>query len=118
MWSITHHTKWTKPPLTPLITHTYDIKYLQDKSREVRARVENLQLLKQEFMEFIEYRDLERHNLEAFHQEKMREEEQKAAARQVLALLGERVEKGEDDVTRLLACVVAPRCCLKLEPHS
>ena len=29
----------------------------------MRARVENFQLLKQEFMEFIEYRGLERHNL-------------------------------------------------------
>ena len=81
----------------------------------MRARVENLQLLKQEFMEFIEYRDLERHNLEAFHGDKMREGEQKAAAMEVLAALTERVEKGEDDVTKLLACVVAPRCCIKLE---
>lgn len=88
---------------------------LQDKSREVRARVENLQLLKQEFMEFIEYRDLERHNLEAFHGDRIREEEQKAAAMEVLVVLRERVEKGEDDVTKLLACVVAPRCCIKLE---
>lgn len=82
----------------------------------MRARVENLQLLKQEFMEFIEYRDLERHNLEAFHQERMSEEEQKTAAMQVLDLLRERVENGEDEVTALLACVVAPRCCMKLEP--
>ena len=88
---------------------------LQDKSREVRARVENLQLLKQEFTEFIEYRDLERHNLEAFHQERIREEEQRAAAMEVLDALRERVEKGDDDVTKLLACVVAPRCCIKLE---
>ena len=66
-------------------------------------------------MEFIEYRDLERHNLEAFHGDKMREGEQKAAAMEVLAALMERVEKGEDDVTKLLACVVAPRCCIKLE---
>ena len=81
----------------------------------MRARVENLQLLKQEFMEFIEYRDLERHNLEAFHGDKMRDGEQKAAAMEVLAALTEKVEKGEDDVTKLLACVVAPRCCIKLE---
>ena len=66
-------------------------------------------------MEFIEYRDLERHNLEAFHGDKMREGEQTAAAMEVLAALMERVEKGEDDVTKLLACVVAPRCCIKLE---
>ena len=66
-------------------------------------------------MEFIEYRDLERHNLEAFHGDKMREGEQKAAAMEVLAALTERVEKGEDDITKLLACVVAPRCCIKLE---
>ena len=81
----------------------------------MRARVANLQLLKQEFMEFIEYRDIERHNLEAFHGDKMREGEQKAAAMEVLAALTERVENGEDDVTKLLACVVAPRCCIKLE---
>ena len=92
--------------------------FLQDKSREVRARVENLQLLKQEFMEFIEYRDLERHNLEAFHGERMREEEQKAAAMEVLATLGERVEKGEDDIAKLLACVVAPRCCIRLDTQQ
>jgi hypothetical protein len=91
---------------------------VQDKSREVRARVENLQLLKQEFMEFIEYRDFERHNLEAFHGDRVREEEQKAAAMEVLAALRERVGKGEDDVTKLLACVVAPRCCIKLETPS
>ena len=81
----------------------------------MRARVENLQLLKQEFMEFIEYRDLEHHNMEAFHGDKMREGEQKAVAMEVLAALTERVEKGEDDVTKLLACAVAPRCCIKLE---
>ena len=86
--------------------------------REVRARVENLQQLKNEFVEFIEYRELERHNLEAFHQEKMGEEERKAAALQVLDLLREKVDKGEDGVTSLLACVVAPRCCITLEPSS
>ena len=69
-------------------------------------------------MEFIEYRDLERHNLEAFHGDKMRAEEQKAVAMEVLAALKERVEKGEDDVTKLLACVVAPRCCIKLETQQ
>jgi hypothetical protein len=46
----------------------------------VRAGVENLQLLKQEFMEFIEYRDLERHNLEAFHGDRAKEEQYKVAA--------------------------------------
>ena len=84
----------------------------------MRARVENLQQLKKEFMEFIEYRDLERHNLEAFHQDRMREEDQKEAAMEVLDLLREKVDNGEDEVTKLLACVVAPRCCIKLEPHS
>ena len=66
-------------------------------------------------MEFIEYRDLERHNLEVFHGDKMTEEEQKAAAMDLLDALKERVEKGDDDVTKLLACMVAPRCCTKLE---
>ena len=69
-------------------------------------------------MEFIEYRDLERHNLEAFHGDKMRAEEQKAAAMDLLDALKERVEKGEDDVTKLLVCVVAPRCCTKLETQQ
>ena len=69
-------------------------------------------------MEFIEYRDLERHNLEAFHGDKMREEEQRAVAMEVLAALKERVEKKDDDVTKLLACVVAPRCCIKLETQQ
>lgn len=68
-------------------------------------------------MEFIEYRDLERHNLEVFHQEKMRKEEQKAAALEVLDLLRKKVEiEDDDEVTRLLVCVMAPRCCIKLEP--
>ena len=70
-------------------------------------------------MEFIEYRDLERHNLEAFHQGKMRTEEQKTAALEVLDLLRKKVESEDDDeVTRLLVCVVAPRCCIKLEMCS
>ena len=82
----------------------------------MEARVANLQLLKQEFMEFIDYRDLERHNLEVFFGERMRDEEQrKAAAMEVLDMLREKVEKGEDDVTNLLTCVVAPRCCIKLK---
>ena len=38
-------------------------------------------------MEFIEYRDLERHNLEAFHGDRMRADEQKAAAMDLLAAL-------------------------------
>ena len=84
----------------------------------MRARVENLQQLKKEFMEFIEYRDLERHNLEAFHQDRMREEDQKEAAMEVLDLLREKVDNGEEEVTKLLVCVVAPRCCIKLEPRS
>ena len=82
----------------------------------MRARVENLQQMKQEFMEFIEYRDLERHNLETFQ---MKEEEQKAAALEVLDLLKKKVESEDgDEVGRLLVCVVAPRCYIKLEPCS
>ena len=69
-------------------------------------------------MEFIEYRDLERHNLEGYHQEKVREDDQKAAALEVLELLKEKVEKGEDNVTKFLVCAVAPRCCIKLEPSA
>ena len=84
----------------------------------MRARVENLQQLKEEFMEFIEYRDLERHNLEVFHGDKMSVEEQREAAMDLLDVLKERVEKGEDDITKLLACVVAPRCCTKLETQQ
>lgn len=80
----------------------------------MRARFENLQLLKQEFAEFIEYRDLERHNLEVFQQGKTKNEERKAVALEVLDQLREKVEKEEDEVTRFLACVVAPRCCMKL----
>ena len=34
---------------------------------------------------------------------------------EVLDALRERVEKGDNDVTKLLACVVTPRCCIKLE---
>ena len=84
----------------------------------MRDRVKNLQLLKEEFMEFIEYRDLERHNLEAFHGDKMSVEEQREAAMDLLDALKERVEKGEDDITKLLICVVAPRCCAKLETQQ
>ena len=95
---------------------------LQEKTRELMARIANLKQLKSEFMEFIKYRELERHNMEAFHRKtdkgklEMSEEERKAAALEVLDLLRKKVEKDDSSVTGLLVCVVAPRCCITLEP--
>lgn len=75
-------------------------------------------------MEFIQYRDLERDNLEAFHQSHVLSDMkiQKQVALEVLAMLKSRVDEEDSDLCKLLACVVAPRCCLKIDvakpPHA
>ena len=77
--------------------------------------MKNLEELAANFAEFIEYRELERQNLESFYQDGKMMPDHTAAAIKVLEILKERVEKGDDpDVTKLLTCVVAPRCCIKL----
>ena len=67
-------------------------------------------------MQFIEYRNLERANLKAFHQSHTDVKTQKQVAQQVLAKLQSRMEEEDSsDLCQHLACVVAPRCQLKID---
>ena len=82
------------------------------------ARCEDLKQLEVNFVQFTEYRNLERANLKAFHQTHVLgdTEVQKQVAGQVLAKLQSCIEKEDSsDVCQLLACVVAPRCCLMID---
>ena len=85
----------------------------------MRARCDDLKQFEDTFERFKEYRNLERANLKAFHQSHVHAgdtEIQKQVARQVLAKLQSRIEEEDStDLCQLLACVVAPRCCLKID---
>ena len=88
------------------------------QTRQVKARYDDLKLLEDNFKRFTEYRSLERANLKAFHQSHVHGDTdiQKQVARQVLAKLQSRIEEEDsEDLYQLLACVVAPRCCLKID---
>ena len=88
------------------------------QTRQVIARCEDLKQLENNFRRFTEYRSLERVNIKAFHQTHVcgDTEIQKQVAQQVLTKLQSRIqEEDAADLCQLLACVVAPRCCLKID---